>query len=67
VYKALALGARAVGIGRPYVYGLAAFGQAGVERVLDIMNAELALTMRQCGVTSVAQIARSSVTFLNSH
>ena len=61
VYKALALGARAVGIGRPYIYGLATFGQAGVERVLDIMNTELAMTMRQCGATSVSQIRRSSV------
>jgi len=45
---------------------LAAFGQAGVERVLDIMNAELALTMRQCGATSVAKIAPSSAVFLNT-
>jgi isopentenyl diphosphate isomerase/L-lactate dehydrogenase-like FMN-dependent dehydrogenase len=65
VYKALALGARAVGIGRPYIYGLAVFGQAGVERVLDIMNAELALTMRQCGTPSIAQIKRSSVELLH--
>ena len=61
VYKALALGAKAVGIGRPYVYGLTAFGQAGVERVLDIMNGELQLTMRQCGASSLAGIERSSV------
>jgi 4-hydroxymandelate oxidase len=61
VYKALALGARAVGIGRAYIYGLATFGQEGVERVLDIMNAELAMTMRQCGTPSIAQIKRSSV------
>jgi len=63
VYKALALGARAVGIGRPYIYGLTTFGQAGVERVLDIMNAELAMTMRQCGTPSIAEIKRSSVVF----
>jgi isopentenyl diphosphate isomerase/L-lactate dehydrogenase-like FMN-dependent dehydrogenase len=62
VFKALALGAKAVGIGRPYVYGLTAFGQAGVERVLDIMNGELQLTMRQCGASSIAGIQRSSVT-----
>ena len=61
VYKALAIGARAVGIGRPYLYGLAAFGQEGVERVLDILGAELALAMRQCGTTSIAQITRASV------
>lgn len=62
VYKALALGAKAVGIGRAYVYGLSAFGQAGVERVLDVMNGELQLTMRQCGAASIAGIERSSVT-----
>lgn len=61
IYKALAIGARAVGIGRPYIYGLAAFGQEGVERVLDILRAELTLTMRQCGTPSVAQITRASV------
>jgi isopentenyl diphosphate isomerase/L-lactate dehydrogenase-like FMN-dependent dehydrogenase len=61
VYKALAIGAKAVGIGRPYVWGLSAFGQAGVERVLEILNAELALTMRQCGTPSIRQIARTSV------
>lgn len=61
VFKALALGARGVGIGRPYVYGLTAFGQAGVERVLDILNTELQLTMRQCGAANIAGIQRSSV------
>jgi 4-hydroxymandelate oxidase len=61
VYKALALGARAVGIGRPYIYGLTAFGQQGVERVLDILRAELELTMRQCGTPAIAQITRASV------
>jgi len=61
VYKALAIGAKAVGIGRPYIYGLSAFGQEGVERVLDILRAELTLTMRQCGTPSIAQITRASV------
>jgi isopentenyl diphosphate isomerase/L-lactate dehydrogenase-like FMN-dependent dehydrogenase len=61
VYKALALGARAVGIGRPYIYGLTAFGQQGVERVLDILRAELELTMRQCGTPAIAQITRASI------
>jgi isopentenyl diphosphate isomerase/L-lactate dehydrogenase-like FMN-dependent dehydrogenase len=59
VFKALAFGARAVGIGRPYLWGLGAFGQPGVERVLQILNAELTLTMRQCGTRSVAEITRS--------
>jgi len=62
VFKALALGARAVGIGRPYVWGLAAFGQPGVERVLDILRAELQLTMRQCGTPSIGHITRAFVT-----
>lgn len=61
VYKALAIGARAVGIGRPYIYGLSAFGQEGVERILDIFRAELTLTMRQCGTPTIAQIGRASV------
>jgi len=61
IYKALALGARAVGIGRPYIYGLAAFGQEGVERVLDILRTELQLVMRQCGTPSIAQISRAAI------
>jgi isopentenyl diphosphate isomerase/L-lactate dehydrogenase-like FMN-dependent dehydrogenase len=55
------MGARAVGVGRPYVWGLAAFGQGGVERVIDILCAELQRTMRQCGTPTLAQIKRSSV------
>jgi isopentenyl diphosphate isomerase/L-lactate dehydrogenase-like FMN-dependent dehydrogenase len=61
VFKALALGARAVGIGRPYMWGLAAFGQPGVERVLDLMHAEFELVMKQCGTRSIAEIGRSSI------
>ena len=49
VFKALALGANAVGIGRPYIWGLAAHGQQGVERVIDILNNELRLAMIGCG------------------
>jgi 4-hydroxymandelate oxidase len=61
VLKALAIGARAVGIGRPYIWGLSSFGQEGVERVLEILRAELTLTMRQCGIPSIAQITRAAV------
>ncbi len=61
VFKALALGARAVGIGRPYLWGLGAFGQPGVDRVLEILNAELKLTMGNCGTHTVAQITRDRV------
>jgi len=46
VLKALALGATAVGIGRPYVCGLAAFGEAGADRVLEIMDNEFTTIMR---------------------
>lgn len=58
-FKALAMGAKAVGIGRPYLWGLGAFGQAGVERVIDILRAELTLTMRQCGARTVGEINKS--------
>lgn len=61
IFKALALGADAVGIGRPYLWGLSAFGQAGVEAVLTILRRELELAMRQAGTASVARITRSSV------
>jgi 4-hydroxymandelate oxidase len=56
VYKALALGASAVGIGRPQGWGLAAFGQEGVEAVLDIYARELEAIMRQAGTPTVAAI-----------
>jgi len=61
VFKALALGARAIGIGRPYLWGLAAFGQPGVERILEILNREFELMMRHAGVTSLAKLDRNFV------
>ena len=61
VFKALAIGANAVFVGRPYCWGLAAFGQAGVERVLDFLNGELELVMKQCGARSIADIGRASI------
>ena len=56
VYKALAMGASAVGIGRPYCWGLGAFGQAGVERVLDLLNRELLITMVGSGTPTIDSI-----------
>ena len=56
-----ALGATAICIGRPYLWGLAAFGQPGVERVLDILRWEFELIMRQAGATSLGQLNRSFV------
>ena len=61
IYKALAYGARGVGIGRPYIWGLSAFGQEGIERVLEILRAELTLTMRQMGTPSIKDITRARV------
>jgi isopentenyl diphosphate isomerase/L-lactate dehydrogenase-like FMN-dependent dehydrogenase len=61
VYKALSLGARAVGLGRAYIYGLTAFGQEGVERILDLMREELTRTMQQCGTPSIARLTRETV------
>ena len=61
IYKALASGARAVGIGRPYIYGLAAFGQQGVERVVEILRAELTMVMKQCGTPSIDRITSASI------
>jgi len=60
-FKALALGAKAVGIGRPFLWGLGAFGQAGVDRVLEILQGELKLVMRNCGTRTVAEIGRAYV------
>ena len=56
VFKALALGATAICIGRPYIWGLGAFGQAGVERILQLMEAELVVLMKQAGTTSDREI-----------
>jgi 4-hydroxymandelate oxidase len=67
VYKALAFGARAVGIGRPYIWGLSAFGQPGVEKVIDILRGEFELTMKQCGARSLAEVTRSSVMYRESN
>jgi isopentenyl diphosphate isomerase/L-lactate dehydrogenase-like FMN-dependent dehydrogenase len=56
VFKALALGADAVGIGRPYVWGLGAFGEDGVDRVIELIMAELGLVMRQTRTNSLDEI-----------
>ena len=56
VFKALALGASAVGIGRPYCWGLAAFGQAGVDRVLALVQDEFVIIMRQAGTLDISAI-----------
>jgi len=62
-FKALALGADAVCFGRAYIWGLAAFGQAGVEKVLDILRAELAMVMGQMGAPTLADIRPGHIGF----
>jgi L-lactate dehydrogenase (cytochrome) len=66
VLKALSLGARAVGLGRYYLFPLAAAGQAGVERALELMRAEIERDMKLMGCRSVAQLSRSNLRFRNS-
>jgi isopentenyl diphosphate isomerase/L-lactate dehydrogenase-like FMN-dependent dehydrogenase len=61
VFKALALGADAVCVGRPYLWGLAAFGQDGVEAVLEILRSELETTMRGMGSHDLAAITPAHV------
>ncbi len=61
VLKALALGARAVLVGRPYLYGLAVDGEAGVRRVLEILKTELELALALAGCPTVSQLARELV------
>jgi len=61
VFRALALGASAVGIGRPYAYGLALAGPAGVREVLANIIAELELTMALAGRATLADVARDAL------
>ena len=62
VFKALALGASAVCVGRPYIWGLSAFGSEGVEAVLNILDEELRSVMQQAGVTRIGAIGRNNLT-----
>ncbi len=61
ILMALAIGAKAVMVGRPVMWGLAAYGQAGVQRVLELLQTELARAMGQAGRPTVASIDRSLV------
>lgn len=62
IFKALALGARAVCIGRPYCWGLGALGREGVELALEILKTELVRDMQLAGAVSIANITRDHVT-----
>ena len=61
VIKAIALGARAVLVGRPVLWGLAAGGRAGVKVALDMLRRELDLAMALCGCPDVSRITRDLV------
>ena len=61
VLKALALGATTVLVGRPYVWGLAAFGNVGVTRVVELLHHELRVAMGLAGMPNLAAIGRSLV------
>ena len=61
ILKALALGANACSIGRPYLYGLAAGGQAGVERVLGLLREELKRNMALLGCNSIKEVTADRV------
>jgi L-lactate dehydrogenase (cytochrome) len=61
IVKAICMGARAVLCGRAYAYGLAAAGEAGVDRAIEILRTDLARTLRLLGVASVAELDRSYV------
>jgi len=63
VLKALSLGAKAVGVGRFYLYPLAAAGQAGVERALGLMRAEIERGMKLMGCTAIDQLSRENLRF----
>jgi L-lactate dehydrogenase (cytochrome) len=59
ILKALALGAKACAIGRPYLYGLSAGGESGVKKALDLLKGELIATMQLCGCTDVSRVDRA--------
>ena len=61
ILKALAMGATAVGVARPYLWGLASFGQRGVARVIELLRTELALDMGMSGVSKISEIDRKLV------
>jgi L-lactate dehydrogenase (cytochrome) len=63
VLKALSLGAKAVGVGRYYLFPLAAAGQPGVERALNLMRAEIERDMKLMGCASVGQLSRANLRF----
>mmetsp|Transcript_8360 Transcript_8360/g.12544 ORF Transcript_8360/g.12544 Transcript_8360/m.12544 type:complete len:483 (+) Transcript_8360:396-1844(+) len=67
IFKAIALGAKAVLVGRPVIYGAAGYGEKGVERVLQLLKDEFRTAMMLCGTTSVGEIDNTMVTTKSLH
>lgn len=61
IFKALALGAKGVGLGRPFLYAMSTYGQNGVERLIDLLREEFEMVMRLSGVTKISEINESFV------
>jgi len=61
IAKAMAMGAQAVGVGRPYLWGLGAFGDAGVAKVMEILRTEFQVAMAQSGIRSVKEFTPAFV------
>lgn len=61
VFKALALGAKGIGMGRPFLYAMGSYGQEGVEKLIDLFEDELTMTMRFMGTTSIRSIKRKMI------
>jgi 4-hydroxymandelate oxidase len=61
IVKALCMGARGVAVGRPYLWGLGAFGEAGVARVLELLRAELRAAMQQAGAPNIKSLVPTMV------
>jgi isopentenyl diphosphate isomerase/L-lactate dehydrogenase-like FMN-dependent dehydrogenase len=61
IVKALCMGAKGVAVGRPYLWGLGAFGQAGVERVLELLRLETLAAMQQVGAPSLKHLVPTMV------
>merc|ERR1712078_188703 len=65
IFKCMALGAKGCGLGRPFLYGIAAYGQDGAEKVCQLLRAELEMCMRLMGTPSIKDIRRDMVTTRN--
>ena len=67
ILKALALGAKAVLVGRPVLWGLAVDGEQGVKNVLDILKKEFRLAMMLCGCQNVDDIRKNNLIVMNNY